>query len=295
MSQREALVFYLLITPWVVGFLSFAFGPILAALGFSFAEYDVIRPPRFVGLANYAAMAGDPLFWQALKVTIGYTFTAVPLGIVASLFLATMLNQKVPALAFFRTVFYLPSVISGVAVSLLWLWLLNPAFGLINWAIYSLFGITGPKWLLSNEWVIPAFVLMSLWGVGGGLIIYLAALQSVPTELYEAASLDGANAWRRFRNVTLAMISPVVLFSFITGVIGSFQIVTQAYVMTGGGPHYASLFYGLYVFQNAFRYFKMGYASSLAWVLFLIVLGLTLLTFKVSSQFVHYQAGGAAR
>jgi multiple sugar transport system permease protein len=172
------------------------------------------------------------------------------------------------------------------------MWLLNPNFGLINYALRVLFGIQGPKWLLSSTWVVPSFVLMSLWGVGGSLIIYLAALQSVPTELYEAAALDGANAWRRFRNVTLPMISPVILFTFVTGIIGSFQVFTQAYVMTSGGPHYASLFYGLYVFQNAFRYFKMGYASALAWVLFLIILLLTLATFRLSSERVFYQAGG---
>jgi multiple sugar transport system permease protein len=295
MSQKEALAFYLLVSPWVVGFLVFQIGPMLASLGFSFAKYDIVRPPVWIGLNNYEEMFfGDPLFWQALKVTGTYTFLAVPLGIVVSLFLAVMLNQRIPALSIFRTIFYLPSVISGVAVSLLWLWMLNPTFGLINYLLRVLFGIQGPKWLLSGPWVIPSFVLMSMWSVGGSLVIYLAALQSVPTELYEAASLDGATAWRRFWHVTLPMISPVILFTFITGIIGSLQTFTQAYVMSDrgrGGPHYASLFYGLYLFQNAFRYFRMGYASALAWVLFLIILLLTSLTFKLSSERVFYAGG----
>lgn len=292
MSQREALAFYLLISPWIIGFLVFQLGPMLASLGFSFTVYDVVRPPKWVGMQNYVTMfTKDNLFWQALKVTTVYTALSVPLGIAASLFLAVLLNQRIPALSVYRTIFYLPSVISGVAAALLWMWLLNPTFGLINYLLRVLFGIAGPKWLISKTWVIPGFVLMSLWGIGGSLVIYLAALQSVPTELYEAASLDGATAWRRFWSVTIPMISPVILFTFITGIIGSFQTFMQAYVMTQGGPHYASLFYGLYLFQNAFRYFKMGYGSALAWVLFLIILVLTLLTFRITSERVYYAGG----
>ncbi len=296
MSQREALVFYLLISPWIFGFAVFQLGPMIASLVFSFTDYDVVHSTAFVGLGNYIEMfAGDPLFWQALKVTLSYTVLAVPLGITFALSLAVLLNQRIPALALFRTVFYLPSVIAGVAVSLLWLWLFNPTLGLINFVLRSVAGIKGPMWLLAANWVIPAYVLMSLWGVGSSVIIYLAALQSVPTELYEAASLDGARAWGRFRHVALPMISPVILFTFITGIIGALQVFTQAYVMSDrgrGGPNYASLFYGLYLYQNAFRYFKMGYASALAWILFIIILGLTLLTFKASAERVYYQAGG---
>ena len=291
MAQREALVFYVLISPWVIGFLVFSLGPILASLGISFSQYDIVQPLKWIGLNNYRDMISDELFWQSLKVTAVYTLFGVPLGIIAALFLSSLLNQRIPAMPVFRTMFYLPSVISGVAVSLLWIWLLNPTFGLINYFLRVAFGVRGPKWLLSPQWVLPAFVLMSLWTVGGSTIIYLAALQGVPSELYEAAQLDGANAWRRFRHVTLPMISPVILFTFITGIIGSFQVFTQAYVMTGGGPHYASLFYGLYIFQNAFRKFKMGYASALAWVLFIIILGLSLVTFRASANRVHYQAG----
>jgi multiple sugar transport system permease protein len=296
MARREALVFYLLISPWIFGFLAFQMGPLLASLGFSFTDYDVVHTPTFLGLQNYRTMLfDDKLFWQALKVTFTYSIMAVPLGICFALFLAVLLNQKIPGLAIFRTVFYLPSVIAGVAVSLLWLWLFNPNLGLINHLLRTLFGIQGPMWLLNERTVIPSYVLMSLWGVGASVIIYLAALQSVPTDLYEAASLDGAGSWRRFRHVSLPMISPVILFTFITGIIGALQIFTQAYVMSDrgrGGPHYASLFYGLYLFQNAFRYYKLGYASAMAWVLFIIILLLTMLTFKVSSDRVFYQTGG---
>jgi len=296
MSTREALVFYLLISPWIFGFLAFQLGPLLASLGFSFTDYDVVHKPAFLGAENYRTMLfDDKLFWQSLKVTFTYAVMALPLGIAFALFLAVLLNQKIPAMAFFRTVFYMPSVIAGVAVSLLWLWLFNPNLGLINHVLRSVFGIQGPNWLLNKTTVIPSYVIMSLWGVGASVIIYLAALQSVPTELYEAASLDGAGATRRFRHVTLPMISPVILFTFITGMIGALQVFTQAYVMSDrgrGGPNYASLFYGLYLFQNAFRYYKLGYASALAWVLFLIILGLTLLTFKISSDRVFYQSGG---
>ncbi len=292
MARREALVFYLLISPWVIGFLLFSIGPILASLGISFTQFDVVRPMKFIGVGNYATMIADELFWQSLKVTLLYTVFAVPLGIVVALFLASLLNQRIPALAAFRTLFYLPSVISGVAVSLLWMWLLNPTVGLVNYLLRAGLGIQGPKWLISGQWVIPAFVLMSLWTVGGSLILYLAALQSVPTELYEAASLDGATAMGRFWNVTLPMISPVVLFTFVTGMIGSFQVFTQSYVMTRGGPHYASLFYGLYIFQNAFQLFKMGYAAALAWILFIIIMSLSVLTLRLSSRVVYYQGGG---
>ncbi len=294
-SRREALAFYAMISPWIFGFIAFLGGPLLASIYYSLTDYDVVHATHFVGLENFITMfTGDKLFWQALKVTFTYAVMAVPLGIIFAMFLALLLNQKIPGLAFFRTIFYLPSVIAGVAVSLLWLWLFNPTLGLINTVLRSI-GIQGPMWLLNERTVIPSYVLMSLWGVGASVVIYLAALQSVPTELYEAASLDGAGPARRFRNITLPMISPVILFTFITGMIGALQIFTQAYVMSDrgrGGPHYASLFYGLYLYQNAFRYFKLGYASALAWFLFIVIMLLTLLTFKLSSDRVFYQSGG---
>ncbi|NPV81570.1 MAG: sugar ABC transporter permease [Firmicutes bacterium] len=290
LARVEERYFYLFISPWILGFFVFSAGPILASLVLSFTEYNIASPPRFVGLENISRLLHDPLFWQALKVTSLYSLFSVPLGIIVSLIVALLLNQKVYGLALFRTIYYSPSVVSGVAVSLLWMWIFNPEFGILNYILHKLFHIQGPMWLMSEQWVIPALVLMSLWGVGGSIVIYLAGLQGIPTQLYEAAEIDGANSWYKFRSITLPLMSPVIFFNLIMGIIGSFQVFTQAYVMTGGGPHYASLFYVLYLYQHAFQYFRMGYASALAWVLFLIILILTLAIFRSSSLWVYYEA-----
>jgi multiple sugar transport system permease protein len=233
-------------------------------------------------------MLRDPFFWQSLRVTVTYTVLAVPLGLVAGLAVAMLLNQKIKGLSIYRTIYYLPSLVGGVAVSLLWMWIFNPQFGVLNWLL-SLVGIKGPQWIFSQHWVIPSFVLMSLWGIGGGMIIYLAGLQGIPTDLYDAAAIDGAGSVRTFRSVTLPMLTPVLFFNLVIGIIGSFQIFTQAFVMTSGGPNNASLFYVLYLYQNAFQYFYMGYASALAWVLFLIVVVLTALVFRSSPMWVFYE------
>jgi multiple sugar transport system permease protein len=287
--RRETLWFYALIAPWVIGFLGFTAGPLLASLFFSFTRYDVVSPPVWVGPANYLRLLEDDLFLQALKVTTIYTFITVPLGIVVSLSLALLLNWDVPGVRFFRTAIYLPTVTSGVALALLWMWLFNPEFGLINYIIATITGWQGPLWLQSEAWVMPALILMAMWGVGGTVVIYLAGLQGIPTELYEAAELDGATGWRRLWGITLPLISPVIFFTAITGMIGTFQVFTTAQVATNGGPNYASLFYVLYLYQVAFRNFQMGYASALAWVLFVIVLLLTLLAFRSSAAWVHYE------
>jgi len=308
-ARREALAFYLFASPWIIGFLVFTIGPVVASFGLSFTQYrysDVAKPPRFIGFANYEMLLfHDKVFWKSLRVTAYYSMLSVPLGIVASLGLAVLLNQDVPGLSIFRTIYYLPSVVTGVAVAILWKWILNPEFGVINFIIALLvgknglipLGIRGPKWFFSEEWVIPAYVLMSLWGLGGPMVIYLAGLQGVPTVLYDAATMDGANAWQRFRHVTLPMISPVILFTFITSIIGSFQIFTQAYVISGGQgePNYASMFYVLYLFLQAFRIYRMGYAAALAWILFWVVLALTIVALRISSRVVHYEAPGGGR
>jgi multiple sugar transport system permease protein len=291
LAQDEEIHFYLFITPWLIGFVLFTLGPILASLALSFTRYNIVKPPVFTWLENYKLLANDSLFWQSLKVTAGYVLFAVPLGIAGSLLLAIVLNQKIRGVSVFRTVFYLPNVISGVAVGLLWMWVLNPDFGVLNYLLYVLFKIHGPPWLFSETWVMPSFILMSLWNIGGPMLIYLAALQGIPTHLYEAAELDGAGMGARFRHVTLPMITPVILFTMITSVIGSFQVFTQAYVMTKGGPGYSSLFYGLYLYQNAFFFFKMGYAAALAWILFMIILVCTVLLFKTSDRWVFYEGG----
>ncbi|HOP56178.1 MAG TPA: sugar ABC transporter permease [bacterium] len=290
MAKREERYFYLCISPWIAGFLIFTAGPIVASLFFSFCNYDVVTPPNWVGIQNYKRLISDPLFWQSLKVTSYFSLVSVPLGIALSLIIAILLNQNIKGLTWFRTIYYMPSVISGVAVALLWMWIFNPEFGVLNFLLWKLFHIQGPAWLMSEEWVIPALIIMSLWGIGGDIVIYLAGLQGIPTELYEAAEIDGANSFNKFLNITIPMMSPVLLFTLIMGIINSFQVFTQAYVMTRGGPHYASLFYVLYIYQNAFQFFSMGYASALSWILFLIILALTFLIFKSSPLWVYYES-----
>jgi multiple sugar transport system permease protein len=283
------LWFYGLVGLWIVGFVLFTGGPILASAVLSFTKYDIVTPPRWIGLANYNQLfTNDPLFWQSLRVTFVYSILAIPLGLIASMVLALLMNQKVRGIALWRTLYYLPSVISGVPVALLWLWIFNPQFGIVNWVL-SLFGIQGPGWLLDDTWVLPAFVIISLWAVGGGMVIYLAGLQGIPTHLYEAAEIDGATAWSRFWHVTLPMMSPVIFFNLIIGIINSFQTFTLPYVMTRGGPDNSSMFYGLNLFFNGFQYFKMGYASALAWGLFAVIFTLTLLQMKLQRMWVHYE------
>lgn len=288
-SQREALTAYGLISPWLVGFLIFTLGPTLVSLVLALTRYSITNPPIWVGLENYQKIfTDDPLFRQAVKVTFTYVILALPLQLILGLLLALLLNAQVPGLSVWRTIYFLPSVISGVAVALLWIYIFNPRFGVLNWLL-SLVGIEGPAWLESTTWALPSLVLMSVWGVGGSMILYLAGLQGVPTQLYEAAKVDGANAWRRFWAVTLPGISPVIFYSLVIGAIGAFQYFTNAYVMTRGGPKYATLFYNLYLYNNAFRYFEMGYASALAWILFVMILFFTLLTFRSSSLWVYYE------
>ena len=296
LAADEEAHFYLFISPWLIGFLLFTLGPIVASLALSFTRYNIVRAPQFTGIENYRLLSADSLFWQSLKVTFTYVIFAVPVGIAGSLLLATILNQKIRGLSIFRTLYYLPNVISGVAVGLLWMWVLNPDFGVLNSVLYALFHIHGPPWLFSETWVLPSFILMSLWNLGGPMLIYLASLQSIPTPLYEAAELDGAGNLGKFRHITIPMLTPVILFSLITGVIGSFQVFTQAYVMTKGGPGYSSLFYVLYLYQNAFFFFKMGYAAALAWILFVIILICTALLLRTSQSWVYYEEsreGGA--
>lgn len=292
LQRREAIWFYILISPFLIGLLAFTAGPLLSSLYFSFTQYDIISPPQWVGLQNYVDLTLDDLFWRSLGVTTVYVLLSVPLGLVFSLGLALLVNQRVPGLRFFRTAFYLPTVVSGVALATLWLWIFNADFGILNFIIFKLTGSKGPNWLGSQAWVLPALTLISLWGIGGTMVIFLAGLQGIPTELYEAAELDGAVGWRKLLAITLPLLSPVIFFNFITSIIGAFQVFTTAQVMTGGGPNYASLMYVLYLYQIGFRDFRMGYASALAWVLFAIVLLLTIASFRSSASWVHYEEGG---
>jgi multiple sugar transport system permease protein len=287
LRRREALEGALCILPWALGFLLFTAGPILFSLYLSFTKYEVLTPPSFIGIDNYKTMVADELFWQSLVVTAIYVVGAVPLGVIVGYVLALVLNQKVAGLSFWRTAFYMPAIIPSLAIAYLFAWMFNGELGLIN-AGLGFFGIKGPGWFGSREWVLPAFILMHMWAAGGGLVLYLSALQSVPTALYDAAVVDGANSLQKFWHVTLPMTSPVILFTFLTGLIGSFQVFTAAYAVTQGGPANGSLFYVLYLYRNGWNYFKMGYAAALAWILFIILLALTLVTLRVSGRLVYY-------
>jgi multiple sugar transport system permease protein len=286
---REEIAGWLLAGPWILGFLLFTVGPMIASIWLSLTSWDLLGTPKFVGLANYIRLlTDDPSVWQALRVTTVYAFTSVPLTVGLGLLVAMLLNENVRLQGLFRTTYYMPSVVAGVAVALLWRWLFSPDFGLIN-AFLAWFGIRGPAWLSDSHWALPALVIMSIWGVGSGMVIYLAGLQGVPTALYEAAELDGASARQRFWTITVPMISPVIFFQAIMGIIGALQIFTQAFIMTDGGPKDATLFYLLYLYRNGWVYLKMGYASALAWVLFIYIMILTLLILRSSSAWVYYE------
>lgn len=288
-AMREARDFYLFIMPWIVGFSTLTLGPMLVSLYYSLCEYNIFQPPAWVGLENYVSiLTDDPLFWTSLYNTAYYTLFAVPLGVGGSIALALLLNQTVSGMRLFRTVFYMPSIIPQVAASILWIWLFNPQYGLIN-RVLEMAGVRGPLWLADPTWSKPALILMGLWGIGGGMVIFLAGLQGVPKHLREAAVVDGANVWQQFRHVTLPMLSPTIFFSVVTGIIGSFQVFTQSYVMTQGGPLNSTLFYVLYLYRRAFEFFEMGYASAMAWILFLTIVSFTGLQLSLSRRWVYYE------
>jgi multiple sugar transport system permease protein len=289
---RRNVTGYLFATPWFIGFFVFTAGPMLASLYLSFTDYDVTSSRNWVGLRNYVELTTDPLIRRSLGNTAYYSLLAVPLGIVTALFFAVLLNQGLPGTRLLRTIYFLPSVTSGVAVSLLWLWLLDPSYGAINDLLRSL-GLRGPLWLQHPSSAKPALVLMSVWSIGNTIVIFLAGLQGIPQQLYEAAAIDGAGVLRRFWHITLPMMTPTIFFTLVMGVIGSFQVFTQAYVMTQGGPNNATLFYVYYLYQQAFAFVHMGYASAMAWLLFAIILALTLIVFRSATRWVYYEGGRA--
>jgi multiple sugar transport system permease protein len=293
-ERTEAIWFYVLISPWLVGFFVFAFGPILSSLYLSFTRYDMANPAQWIGLDNYKQLAADPLIWQSLKVTGLWVLGGLPLRLVVAFFFAVLMNQRLPAMGFFRTVYYLPSVVSGVAVAIVWMWLLQPQFGIVNYFL-RMVGLEGPRWLSSPVWALPGFILMSLWNTGATMVIFLAGLQGIPGDYYEAAEIDGAGRPRQFLAITIPLMTPVILFNLVMGIINAFQVFTQAYVMTNGGPANSTLFYMLYLYRVAFQYSQMGYGSAMAWVLFLIVLVLTLLVFRSSGRWVYYEGGVRGR
>lgn len=290
-ARREALFAYVFLAPWIVGFLVFVAGPIIASLVLSFTKYNIVNPPEFLGLANFQrAFFQDPLFWGSLLRTFEYAVMVVPLAVGGALLVAILLNQGLRLTNVYRTVFFLPHLTPVVASIFVWTWLLNPSFGFVNEMLFRLFHIQGPGWFGDETWAIPSLVLVALWGAIGGnlMMIFLAGLQGVPKDLYEVASIDGANAWHRFWNITLPMISPTLFFNSILAVIGALQTFTPAFIATNGGPAYATYFYALNIYNEAFSFSEMGYACALAWIFFLVLVTFTYIQFSASRRWVYY-------
>lgn len=293
LRQRELLAALAFISPWFIGFIVFTAGPMVASLVLSFTNYDVINPPSWVGLANYERLLQDPRIELSITNSFFYAALHVPLMMAVAMALALILNQVGRAAGFFRTVFYLPSVTPAVAVGTLWLWILNPRVGLLNRGL-AMLGIDGPGWTTDPDWIKPGIVMMSLWSVGNTVILYLAALKNVPIELHEAAKIDGANPIQRFRHVTVPMISGTIFFTLIVNIISSLQVFTEVYTMffgnmRSGTASSAGLFYNIYLFRQAFEFFRMGYASAMAWLLFIIIMILTFIQLRFSKRWVYYE------
>lgn len=289
-ERRRLLLGLGFVSPWLVGMTVFVLYPVAASLFYSACDYNLLNDPVFVGAGNYIELFQDRAFGKSVFNTFYYAIFALPLGMVLSLALAMLLSTRARGMTIYRTIFFLPSLVPLVALAVLWLWIFNGEYSVLNYALSGL-GISGPNWLTDKNWAMPALIILSFWGVGYAIVIYLAALQDVPQALYEAADLDGASWWQKTRHVTLPMISPVIYFNLIIGIIGTLQIFAVPYIMTGGGPARATLFYTMYLFDNAFGYYRMGYASAMAWILFLIILLLTLLATKVSRKHVYYEGG----
>ncbi len=287
-AARKTLYGYLFILPFILGFFLWFVIPVTVSAWMAFQDWNIISPARFVFLENFTTMFGDDLFWQSLKVTAIYSFVSVPLGMVLSFGLALLLNTRVRGMAVFRTLFYLPVLVPAVANAVLWAWMLNTDFGLLNLLIRGL-GFTKVRWLIDPKLALPSLIFVSLWSIGSSVVVFLAGLQGVPDVYYEAAEIDGAGRWTKLRHITIPLMSPVIFFSLIMGVIGSFQVFAAGYLITGGGPNNATLFYVMHIYRTGFTYLKMGQASALAWVLFLIILFFVTLIFKNFNRSVHYE------
>lgn len=290
-TRRNFIVAMLFLMPWFIGFLAFTLYPMGASLIYSFSEYHSKKPLEFIGTENYTNLVKDDLFWKSLSNTLYMVAIGVPLMLLFSFTCAVLLNIKVRGQSIYRVVYFLPSIVPTVASTILWLWLFNPRVGLVN-TFLGFIGIDGPNWLSSPQWSKPGLILLGIWGMGGTIMIYLSGLQDVPLSLMEAAELDGASWWQRLRHITIPMVSPITVFNLITGVIGMFQYFSQAYVFRGSGslgaPLNSTMFYSLYLYQNGFQFLKMGYASAMAWVLFIIILICTILLLKASEKLTYY-------
>jgi multiple sugar transport system permease protein len=289
-SRGEALMGYVFIAPWFIGFLVFVAGPMIFSLYASFTNYDVTSRMDWIGLANYRKLlTTDQFFWLSLKNTAYYTVFAVPLGILVGVFSAVLLNMDIPLQRMWRTVFYLPKILTGVSVLMLWLWIFNPQVGIINVALRHIGVAHPPLWFSDAAWAKPALIIMSAWGATGGMLLYLAGLQGIPRSLYEAADIDGASNWRQFMKITVPLLSPTIFFKLVTGISGALQTWTSAWIMTDGGPSYSTMFYGLRMYKVAFTEMRMGYASAMAWLLLIMTLVLTAVQFWGSKRWVYYE------
>lgn len=289
--RRERWTALAFVSPWIVGFTLFLAYPLLASIYYSFCDYSVLRPPVYIGAANYQSLMGDSVFWQSLRNTLVYAAWAIPISTVIAISLALLLNTRVRGMTVYRTIFFIPSLLPMVALAVLWQWIFNGQQGVLNDLLKKIsFGlIKGPNWLGDPAWSKSALIILAAWGVGNAMVIYLAGLQDVPQPLYEAAELDGATWWQKTRNVTLPMLSPVILFNVIMGIIGSLQVFTVPYVISpAGSPARSIYFYSMYLFDNAFIYHKMGYACAMGWIMFVLILLLTMTALKLSERHVHY-------
>jgi len=285
---RRTVTGYLFVSPFILGVLLWVVYPAGMAAWLAFQEWNLITPAKYVGLRNFEIMFSDKLFWQALKVTSIFTFVSVPLSLIISFATALLLNTKVRGLAVFRTIYYLPTIVPAVASAVLWAWILNTDFGLLN-SVLNYFGFSKVAWLQRPEWALPAFILMSLWVVGQPMIIFLAGLQGIDDVYYEAAKIDGAGRWAQLIHITIPMMSSVIFFNLILGVINSFQVFTAGYLITNGGPQNGTLFFVLYLYRVGFQNLKMGYGAALSWVLFFIILTFTVIIFRTMGRRVYYQ------
>ncbi len=288
---REALNGYVFVSPWVVGFLIFVIGPMIGLIWLSFHRWDLIGDPRQVGWRNYERLLNDRLFLKSMEVTIIYGLGRVPLGIFVALGTALLLNnRRIKFIGIWRTIYYMPVVLPPVAIALVWMWIYNPRYGILNSTIQQVFGLPGPRWLDDPALVLPSLMIMAVWvAAGRNMIIYLSGLQGISSELYEASAIDGAGYWRQFWRITLPLLTPVIFFNLITGMIDTFKLFSQAYIMTEGGPRNQSLFFTYYLFQKGFEQYQMGYASAMAVVVFFIIMALTLLVFRWSKAWVFYE------
>lgn len=293
-EKKERRKFFLFISPWIIGFLCFSLIPMAMSFYYSFTDWDVLTPETFVGVKNYIDLFDDELFFQSIKVTATYTAIVVPLNVFLSLLVAILLNTDGKFISLFRTIYYLPAALSSVVVAILWQWIFNSRYGLLNDFLGKI-GIEGPRWLTDPKWSMSALVIMSVWGIGGGIVMYLAGLQAVPQNLFEAARLDGAGFWKRLIHITLPSMSPIILFTFLTSMIGTLQTFVQSYIMTSGGPNNSTLFYAYYLYQNGFSYQKMGKACAMAWLLLIVIIALSILVLKVSNRFVYYESDEGGR